>query len=544
MIKNKSILFSVGLMLGMTSINSMASSYKMTGNINVKNNVLIAKNSSQENLGLYDLQDFIITTGQCSDCGVSPQSLWYFKNEIIAVPKDKQRIAQDTLLPVQQDVKNFYQKNKNSDNSLPSVIWTASPHIVEGKLNGNATALITPDGKQIKFDIVPKIPTNLSYYNKDSIAYFANKEVIARGVLKNNNFVAKSIWLKDFNINKPLPVSANNTPIIDMVRKSDNNFGTQVLWSKNGKNIDVANKPVLAFVLNGAQGDDDEAHGGHFAVATGVFGKNGEWNNWLVNNFYGLNSFSEKGITASILPMDAYQADLNSGQSWYRPSYMLVAVLKDKKAAQIYQQSINRVFNHFYKHNFEYNHALNNCVGINMQTMRTLGWSIPKAGAENIPKAIAALPFVSITDKSLTNGKKAFDYLYAETTELYPLVGFDAVGNDLLQRIVKGQQPKNEFEATLMQDIEAVVYIKLPQFPSSRAIGSAPVASLDEYMARVPEDKADWKIVPVEPRVFPNELKGENAMMLIPSDYALAGYVLFFILIAYGVYVIIKKRKK
>ena len=45
---------------------------------------------------------------------------------------------------------------------------------------------------------------------------------------------------------------------------------------------------------------------------------------WLVNNFYPLSFYSEKGILASPLPFDAYMSDLNAGQCWYRPSYMLV----------------------------------------------------------------------------------------------------------------------------------------------------------------------------------------------------------------------------
>jgi hypothetical protein len=105
-------------------------------------------------------------------------------------------------------------------------------------------------------------------------------------------------------------------------------------------------------MINGAQGDDDEAHGGHFAVATGHFGARGEWNDWLVGNFYNLDSQSEKGIVASTLTMDAYLTDLNSGQAWYRPSAVLVAVLREPRAALLAQQGISRVFNHFYRHDF------------------------------------------------------------------------------------------------------------------------------------------------------------------------------------------------
>jgi hypothetical protein len=92
-------------------------------------------------------------------------------------------------------------------------------------------------------------------------------------------------------------------------------------------------------MLNGAQGDDDEAHGGHFALMTGRVGAQGAIDDWLVNNFYTLDSESEKGIIAAVVPLDNYLGDLNSGQAWYRPSYMLVASLKDGRTAEHLQSA-------------------------------------------------------------------------------------------------------------------------------------------------------------------------------------------------------------
>lgn len=39
----------------------------------------------------------------------------------------------------------------------------------------------------------------------------------------------------------------------------------------------------------------------------------------------------EKGILPAMVPMDNYLYDLNSGQSYYRPSYLLVLVLKQDR---------------------------------------------------------------------------------------------------------------------------------------------------------------------------------------------------------------------
>ena len=69
---------------------------------------------------------------------------------------------------------------------------------------------------------------------------------------------------------------------------------------------------MLAFMVNGAQGDDDEAHAGHFALVTGRTQEDGAIGDWLVNNFYALDSESEKGILAA--PGSARQLSRRSQQ--------------------------------------------------------------------------------------------------------------------------------------------------------------------------------------------------------------------------------------
>ena len=140
--------------------------------------------------------------------------------------------------------------------------------------------------------------------------------------------------------------------------------------------------------------------------------------------------------------------------------------------------------------------------------MRALGWNIPTRGATSYAKAIAAYPYMALKEMSFDSGRKSFDYLREEQTRLFPAVTFDAVGTDLLQLV--GAQPAarraaTAYEELLASDVEAIIFVRIPQIPSSRAAGTFPVASIDEYMQRVPADKAQWKIVPVGPRPFPAE---------------------------------------
>ncbi|MBI5109221.1 MAG: hypothetical protein HZA62_10785 [Rhodocyclales bacterium] len=486
-------------------------------------------------IGLYRADEFRVTDGDCKDCPTIRQALWYFRGDTIAVPKGKPaEFARRS--GYQDDVRAWVTSNPRGDEAArPPLLWIGSPLVVDNaRIDASGTTLTGPDGTKLPFAVTAKIETNLSYFDASSVRHFTDRPLRLRGRREGDRFVARTIWPDDYALSaaklqyQPLIIGETIESLVRADgKKADAPLTARVLWQRNSQSRqDFSGKPVLAFMLNGAQGDDDEAHGGHFAVATGRFGERGEWGDWAVNNFYNLGSASEKGIIASTLPMDAYMADMNSGQSWYRPSYMLVAVLKHDRVPNLYQQAIGRVFNHFYRHDFNYRHTTANCAGINMETLRSLGWKIPEEGGDGRLKAAIALPYIALKDMSLENGQKAFDYLMTERTNLYPFAAFNSAGGDIVQRIAAGKAISGVLEGQLAEDVEALIYVRIPQFPSSRAFGQAPVASLDEYMKRVPEDRSQWKIVPAGPRNFPDELKdsdiaGDPAQ---PSDIALWTY--------------------
>ena len=103
----------------------------------------------------------------------------------------------------------------------------------------------------------------------------------------------------------------------------------------------------------------------------GTPGGPGAINDWITNNFYTLDAESEKGIIAAMLPLDNYLADLNSGQAWYRPSYLIVAVLKRERVASQVQGALERTYNQFYRHQLLYDHATMNCTRCAGTTLST-----------------------------------------------------------------------------------------------------------------------------------------------------------------------------
>ena len=305
-------------------------------------------------------------------------------------------------------------------------------------------------------------------------------------------------------------------------------FAAVPIWERTpGAARRWENAPVLAALLSGAQGDDDEALAGHFALVTGRVGNGGRagMGDWLANNFYTLDTESEKGIIAAMLPLDNYLTDLNSGQLWYRPSYLIVAVLRSERVARYVQGALMRTYNQFYRHQLRYDHSTMNCTSISVDVLRTLGWNVPLRGATSWTTAAAGLPYFAWHERSLAKAARHFDYLTEERTRLFPTAAFEEIGADLL-RLATGQpaRPPTALEAVLAEDLDALVFVRVPQLPSSRVWGDAPVVSAWEYWARYPRDPAQAKIIPVPARPFPERLRDPD---LLPptrhrSDFALA----------------------
>ena len=462
-----------------------------------------------ESLGLLPAESFSLSTGKCSDCKVPRQSQWYFSNELVAVPA--MGVAASGFSPGadrRSDVAVWATTPVSAQLAHPVLVWIGSPSILEGAsiLPGGQRVRIA-DGSELDIKLVPKLSTNQAYVNDCTTEYFKERLVRMRGAMEEANgkavFVARTIWPNDFAIDPATLTSEpvkSATDIATFVRQpgtQNTRIETRLLWERHpGQAREWKQKPVLSFVLNGAQGDNDKSLGGHFAVATGRFGNDGDWSNWAVNNFYSLDSVSEKGIIAATVPMDNYMMDLNSGQQYYRPSYMLVAILSDQRTAATFQGGVQRVFNHFYRHDFQYRHATANCVGISIDVFDSLGWRIPKRGPTARIKSIGAYVYVSIKEGCLTSGRKIYDYLNEEQTRLLPAVAFEAAGLDLLQLVGANGKPGRSlspYEERLRTDVEAILLVRIPQVPSNRATGSAPAFSFDEFRSRVLTEHAERK---------------------------------------------------
>jgi hypothetical protein len=473
-------------------------------------------------LGPYPAENFVISTGRDDKNASLPQALWYFADETIALPSTAQSVARFTPgVTARSDVAAWAATHApGAPIDYPPLIWVAAPDILHGaRLSVDGSRLAAGQEKW-SFDTVAKIPLNRAYYDASSAAFLAARTMSTRGTAHGDRFVARTLWPEDFRVDLAAPlrqVAATPHGIRRLVREepqggAQSPFAAFTLWERTAGTRTWRDKPVLALMLNGAQGDDDEAHGGHFAIVTGRVGHDGAMSNWLVNNFYTLDAYSEKGIIAAPTPLDNYLADLNSGQAWYRPSYLLVAVLADDRAADYVQSALSRVYNQFYRHQLAYQHATMNCASISVDVLRALGWKMRVRGPTSRLLAAVSLPYFAVQERSIERAVQTYDYLTEDRTRLFPAAAFEDIGTDLLLLARGRRRPAGAFERALARDLDALVFLRVPQIPSSRAWGDYPIVTAWEYTARIPSDPAKQQIVPVPPRPFPPTLRDPDLL--------------------------------
>src|SRR5512140_3301555 len=318
--------------------------------------------ATQRSLGLYAASAFRLADGRANDAATIPQALWYFERETIALPAPGRPVGGFAPgVTAEEDVRAWSADRPDAAApDLPPLVWVAAPVVADHtRLASDARSLTLADGTTLRLALVPKIPPNRSYFDAASARFFAARSTRARGTLDDGTLTARTLWPEDFRLDFPLtppapalaldPGSPCEAALRALVRGekaggAQSPFARSLLWQRTPGAPIAAGRAVLALILNGAQGDDDEAHGGHFALVTGRTRDDGAIGDWLVNNFYSLDIESEKGILAAPLPLDNYVGDLNSGQGWYRPSYLVVAVLAEERAAALVQGALNRVY--------------------------------------------------------------------------------------------------------------------------------------------------------------------------------------------------------
>jgi hypothetical protein len=136
---------------------------------------------------------------------------------------------------------------------------------------------------------------------------------------------------------------------------------------------------------------------------------------------------------------------------------------------------------------------------------------------------IEPYPAVAVKDLSIDKARLAFDYLRTDQARLLPAAALEQAFASLWSLALGGPVDAQVRLATMLaRDLRALVFVRLPRFPSSRAFGGAPAVSVWEYRTLVPSDPAMAQIVPVPPRPFPDALHDADLLprSRTPADYA------------------------
>ena len=226
-------------------------------------------------LGLYPAADFRVKTGAAAGVGTLRQALWYFRDETIAVPIAGKPIASFTPgVRVDDDLRGWLAaRHDDPQGDYPPLVWIASPDAVVGaQLADNGAELATPSGN-LAFRVTPRIALNRSYYDTSSARYFSTRTAKVRGTIANGAIVARTLWPEEFRLAllpplRPLSAAAPRrlhcasgcAPIPR--RRARSPFAVESLWRRAGTSDDLRGRAVIGIMVNGAQGDDDEAHAG------------------------------------------------------------------------------------------------------------------------------------------------------------------------------------------------------------------------------------------------------------------------------------------
>ena len=176
---------------------------------------------------------------------------------------------------------------------------------------------------------------------------FATARVKVRGTIADGTIVARTLWPEDFRLDRAPPARtlAPDLPAALALRaliRGDPPAarGAPSPYGRCGSAIPRATPRCRDARCSGSwsmarRATTTRRTRGHFALVTGRDAATTA-RSAIGSSTISIRSTSRarKGIIAAPVPLDNYLADLNSGQGWYRPSHMLVAVLRDDACAR------------------------------------------------------------------------------------------------------------------------------------------------------------------------------------------------------------------
>lgn len=375
------------------------------------------------------------------------------------------------------------------------------------------------NGEVFRWRLSPKIASNRSWFTPASQQFWQAQPLRLRGGWREdaqgNFFEVRVVWPLTWQWQDAQTLSVREPEEARLRRERGGAqiaFSAQCQWRQHGQT--GASKDhcqhAIGFILDGAQGDDDEAHGGHFALMLGSSSRPGKpvtSTDMLVANFYNPDVTSEKGILPAFTPLDTYLCEINAGQQNYRPSCALVLTLHSGDCLWSLYQQLALQMHRLYSHHLHYDHAAMNCTGITMDALNAIGFQRGLRGPSSRLMAVLAAALTLYRERDRARATRICRYFLTEQTRLLPAQAYFACQQHLWDLLTQADHAQTPWTAQLALDAGALYRLHFPQVPSSRAFGREPLICLRDFAGRVPKRRADWNTIPSCPREFPAHLR-------------------------------------
>src|SRR5262245_61133945 len=105
-----------------------------------------------ERLGLFDGSEFRATSGRCGDCPPPRAALWYFEDDLVAVPGPGRKVAgYDAASSAIVDAGRWSAEYDGASGvPLPALVWLGSPELVRhGRLGAAGETIEDGEGRTL-----------------------------------------------------------------------------------------------------------------------------------------------------------------------------------------------------------------------------------------------------------------------------------------------------------------------------------------------------------------------------------------------------------
>ena len=465
----------------------------------------------EDALGLFPASSFRIVTGATAGERTLRQARWYFNGETVAVPV--RRCTACVVWQRRRDVRGRARVGRIAYGATRSSIRRSCGSARRMSCATHACPPTAAPSTAWRCGPSASCRSTARTTTQHSVAYFAGRPLTVRGTRDGDAFELRTVWPDDFSLSHRPPLRAMDAPpalaMRTLMRESPEGgsrspYAAWTLWQR--EDAPDWSGPARAGVDRQRRAgrrrrgacrplrDRDRPRATPTAASA-----TGSSTTSTRSTRRARKASSRRRCRST--PISATSTAARAGIGRATCSSL---VLRDARAAALVQSALGRVYNQFYRHQLA---LLPPGRQLHEHQRRYVARARLAHSAARADVALAAgwlaFPLMIAKERSLARAKIAFDYLCTDQTRLLPAAALEDAYASVHGARAAASAATDDSGACSRRTSTAIAFLRIPQFPSSRAFGDAPAVSLREYQARLPADRSQMQIVPVPPRPFP-----------------------------------------